>query len=235
MLLGTSALRRMLLALLGEMDRIQEKNGETAVAGRPYREVRVDMIEQIDIIARAARKVQAITQELNDFARKEADRLTGNVDVNKVVRDAVALLGPMIKETTDDFGVEYASSLPAVAGNAQRLEQVVVNLVSNACQALPGRDRAVLVRTFHDEAEGRVRIAVTDHGVGIRPEDLERIKDPFFTTRRVAGGTGLGLSVSDKIVRAHDGELIFESAEGRGTTATVLLPCARTAEGEGTR
>ena len=111
-------------------------------------------------------------------------------------------------------------------GNAQRIEQVVVNLLLNACEALPDPERAVRVATEHDRDAGVVRIAVRDEGVGIPPEHLARLTDPFFTTKRDQGGTGLGLSVSAAIVKEHGGTLEFRSPPGAGTTVVLSLPTA---------
>jgi polar amino acid transport system substrate-binding protein len=109
-------------------------------------------------------------------------------------------------------------------GNSQRLEQVVINLIVNACESLQDKSRSVSISTRFDAADDRVIVQVKDEGVGIQPEALQRIRDPFFTTKRDSGGTGLGLTISDKIVRDHRGELIFESEPDSGTTVTIRLP-----------
>jgi polar amino acid transport system substrate-binding protein len=108
----------------------------------------------------------------------------------------------------------------------QRLEQVVVNLIQNACQALRARDEAVHVSTSYDRKSQHVNITVSDKGMGIVEEDLLRIKDPFFTTKREAGGTGLGLSISSAIINEHSGRLEIDSLKGEGTTASIILPVA---------
>ena len=102
-----------------------------------------------------------------------------------------------------------------------------MNLVLNACQALPDPDRALRVSTRSDAARGLVVLEVADDGTGIRPEDLPRLTDPFFTTKRDSGGTGLGLSVSSGIVKEHGGTLEFNSTSGSGTTAVLSLPAIR--------
>jgi polar amino acid transport system substrate-binding protein len=111
-----------------------------------------------------------------------------------------------------------------VRGDAQRLEQVIVNLLLNACQALPDPERAVVLATRLDGAGERVVVEVRDEGVGIAPEHLPRLTEPFFTTRREAGGTGLGLSISAGIVKEHGGTLDFAAAPGGGTVVTLSLP-----------
>jgi len=122
--------------------------------------------------------------------------------------------------------MNLAPGLPRIHGNAHQLEQVVVNLVINACQALERVEQAIRIETG---VEGqRVFIRVADEGSGIAPEHLANIRTPFFTTKRAAGGTGLGVPVSDRIAGEHGGELTFESEPGRGTTATLWLPVTGT-------
>jgi polar amino acid transport system substrate-binding protein len=108
----------------------------------------------------------------------------------------------------------------------QRIEQVVVNLILNACQALPDKERAIQLSTSWDPERRQARVEVKDEGVGIPLENLPRVTEPFFTTKRNAGGTGLGLSVSAGIAREHGGSLEFESTPGQGTTARLVLPVA---------
>jgi polar amino acid transport system substrate-binding protein len=120
--------------------------------------------------------------------------------------------------------MDLARGLPPVRGSFHQLEQVVMNLVTNGCQALGTRDRSVSVATLLEAEEEAVIVCVSDEGEGIPPENLDRILDPFFTTKRDEGGTGLGLSVSYRIVKEHGGQLAFESEPGRGTTARLSLP-----------
>ena len=107
-----------------------------------------------------------------------------------------------------------------------QLGQVVINLVMNACQALPDKGSGIWVSTALDQAEGMVVVTVRDEGRGFSAEEGARIMEPFFTTKLDRGGTGLGLSISDSIVKEHGGSLQFTSAPGRGTTFSVRLPVA---------
>ena len=109
-------------------------------------------------------------------------------------------------------------------GSAQRLEQVVVNLLVNACQALGDRERAIRLSTLEDREKREAILRVEDEGAGIPQEHLPRLFDPFFTTKRETGGTGLGLAICARIAREHQGRLEFESEVGRGTRASLHLP-----------
>ena len=115
-------------------------------------------------------------------------------------------------------------NLPPVRGNSQRIEQVTVNLILNACQALDGLEQGIHLSTSFDRELNVVTLMIKDEGVGIPPENLAHVTDPFFTTKREVGGTGLGLSVSAGIVKDHHGKLEFRSTLGEGTTAILTLP-----------
>jgi polar amino acid transport system substrate-binding protein len=144
------------------------------------------------------------------------------VDLNSVINSALSLLSNMVKKSTDRFSLAADQKLPLVKGNFQRLEQVLINLIQNACQALPNRKRGITVSTCRDG--GHVVLSVEDEGIGITPETLPRIMDPFFSTKHDSGGVGLGLAISSTIVKQHGGEMRFISEPGKGTRAEVILP-----------
>ena len=150
--------------------------------------------------------------------------MTQSVDVNAVLKSAVTLLSNMIMKSTDHFSVEYGSPLPRLRGNFQRLEQVIINLIQNACQALRDTRRGISVSTFYDEKIQGIVVKVEDEGVGIPSEILPHITDAFFTTKPESGGTGLGLSISSRIVKEHGGTLTFISEVRKGTRAEIFLP-----------
>mgnify|MGYP006269771505 CR=1 FL=1 len=150
--------------------------------------------------------------------------MSQSVDVNAVLKSAVALLSKMIMKSTNYFSIEYGNSLPLLKGNFQRLEQVIINLIQNACQALRDTQKNILVATSYDDETQRIIIRVEDEGVGIPAEILPHITDSFFTTKAESGGTGLGLSISSRIVKEHGGTLTFASEPGKGTKAEIVLP-----------
>jgi polar amino acid transport system substrate-binding protein len=105
----------------------------------------------------------------------------------------------------------------------------VINLLTNACQALPARDKAIRISTF--SAAGGVGLEIADQGAGIAPEALSHVYDPFFTTKRDSGGTGLGLAISYTIVKEHGGDISIVSEPGTGTRVTIALPCMTVGDG----
>jgi polar amino acid transport system substrate-binding protein len=174
-----------------------------------------------------ATKIRRIVEDLKDFARRDDRGSFDRVDLNAVARASVRLVENSIRTATERFEASYAADLPPITGNAQRIEQVVVNLILNACQALPSMDRAITLATSFDRAAGDVKLTVHDEGRGIAPEHLPHLTDPFFTTKRESGGTGLGLSVSAGIIKEHGGSLSFHSEPGRGATVTLALPALK--------
>ena len=196
-----------------------------------YSEVRAWIPEVIADIQNGAERIKSIVAALRDYAREERGSAVGSVDLNQVVRSALVLLSNRLKQATRAFSVEHGSGLPAVRGKARRLEQVVIGLVMNACDALDGVEQAIRLTTRYDEQAGRVTLLVEDQGRGIPAGDLTRVTDPFFTTRRSGGRTGLGLAIVHRIVDEHGGSLSFESEVGRGTRVCLSLPAAREEHG----
>jgi polar amino acid transport system substrate-binding protein len=179
----------------------------------------------VEAVASGVARIQQIVDGLEDFARRDEGAPQEPLDVNEIARAAARLAGAALQRATRRFDLVLAPGLPAVVGNARRLQQVLVNLLLNACEALPDVEGLIRLETRHGPIGRSVVIEVGDEGVGIPPEQLPRLCDPFFTTKR-GGGIGLGLAVAQRIVAEHRGKLELASAVGVGTTATVTLPAS---------
>lgn len=199
------------------------EEGDFMLGGLPYSRMREEVPHMLEEMTAGATRIKRIVEELKDFARPDVVDRMEPFPLNRVVQAAVRLVEPSLRKATAHFSADYGAGLPPVRGNPLRIEQVVVNLLINACQALPDPGRAIAVATAHDCATGMVVLTIRDEGVGIPADHLSRLTDPFFTTKRETGGTGLGLSISAGIVQEHGGSLSFESSPGAGTTATVRL------------
>lgn len=208
------------------LDEIAASRGDLRVGRMPWSEARGEVAAMIDDIELASERIRNIVTELRGFALDHDPGARRDVSVNDIVQAALRLLGKHIARATKHFDVVLAEDVPPIAGNARRLEQVVVNLVLNACQALERDDQSIRIQTGVEAQRAFIR--VRDEGRGIAAEHLANIRTPFFTTKRAEGGTGLGLAVSDRIAGEHGGELTFESEPGRGTSATLWLPLGRT-------
>ncbi len=221
-LLNAPLLRDAWKSIVPIVDDHAARHEDLRVAGLPWQEMREEAVAMVDDIEHAAERVRGIVTELRGFARGHDSGEHKTLLLNDVVKSSLRLLGNHIRKATSAFSVVLIHDLPSISANAQRLEQVVINLVLNACQALESPAAMISIET--GQTPSHVFVRVTDGGRGIRREDLAMIKDPFFTTKRAEGGSGLGLAVSERIVQEHGGELTFDSAPGRGTVATLSLP-----------
>jgi signal transduction histidine kinase len=200
------------------------ENGDFKVGSMNYRQIQERIPLLLEDIADGAKRVKVIVDDLKNYARQAPPEMNDSVDVNEVVTKASGLLSNLIKKATTKFSINRENDLPKFKGNSQRIEQVIVNLMVNACQALTKNSQHISVSTFYDMKSETVGIRVSDGGEGMSQETIERIIDPFFTTKREKGGTGLGLSICDKIIQDHGGFMTFESEIGKGTSVTVSLP-----------
>mgnify|MGYP000694254380 CR=1 FL=1 len=179
--------------------------------------------QDLEVIIRETQRAAGIVRGLLDLAR-EKPPVKQRLDINEVIRRTLRLLGNQEVSRGIYIVEDLAEGLPPVYGDPNQLQQVVLNLSLNACEAMP--EGGTLMLTTSAKA-GRVIVKVVDTGCGIKREDLERIFEPFFSTKPIGKGTGLGLSVSYGIVEQHGGTLEVESQEGRGSTFTITLPAAQ--------
>ena len=177
----------------------------------------------LDKIAKQTFRASEIVNSLLSFSRTSPTEFV-EVDVSKVIQETLNLVEHQLKKSVIEVKVDLPSALPPVKGNAGKLQQVFLNLFLNARDAMDAGG-TLSVRAWSDN--GFARIDVADSGQGIAPEHLERIYDPFFTTKAAMKGTGLGLSVTYGIVREHGGSIEVESRPGAGSRFRVELPLAR--------
>jgi signal transduction histidine kinase len=178
-------------------------------------------LEALRLVADEARRVQEILRHLLDFSRQEPGEMAP-CDLNGVVSRTLQLVRPQLRRRNIELRQEMASGMPPVPADVRRIEQVFVNLATNAAQAMEGGG-VLTVRTRL--CDGRAAVEFQDTGVGIAAEQLGRVFEPFFTTKGPGVGTGLGLAISREIVSDHGGEIRVESAgAGAGATFRVLLP-----------
>lgn len=199
-------------------------NPNFQLAGLPYQRIIGEIPFLLDEMQHSTDRIRNIVNDLKDFAREQPDETPLEVDINNAVVMAVRLVDKSIKNVTDHFKLTLDPNHPKIHGNPQRIEQVIINLILNACDALGSKDKALSVSTVLSLDKKSVVIAVEDQGCGIQADNLARLTDPFYTTKREIGGTGLGLSVSATIIKAHKGRLCFDSTPGQGTTATIYFP-----------
>jgi PAS domain S-box-containing protein len=185
----------------------------------------------LDIIE-GSRRIKDITRNLRDYSRPKDAQFQEKVNINKVLNFAISMLVNEIKKYTDAFTFEPSDGIPFFRGNPQQMEQVFINLIQNALHSLPDKTRAVHVASSFDKKDHCITVIVADQGGGIDEKLLERITDPFFTTKQDQGGTGLGLYISYYIIKQHNATLDFDSQPGKGTTVTVKVPAEKRRSGE---
>lgn len=205
------------------LEKYAVEHGDFKLAGLPFSRISGKIPKLYDGITGGSKRIKHIVNDLKDFARQSPINTGNDVDMNQVIVKTLQLTRKLINKYTDDFEVHYSDNLPLVRGDFQKLEQVIINLILNACQALPARNRKVRAGTSYSRDMRAVLVEITDEGEGINPEDLPRIIDPFFSTRKKTGGTGLGLAVTSSIVKDHGGVLEFLSAPGKGTRVRLYL------------
>lgn len=178
------------------------------------------------IIKQEIDRLDRVIKALLDFGRPSTPTLRA-ISIDDVVDDVVLFTRQFAVQAQVKITTEYAADVPLVVADADQLKQVLVNLVSNAVQAMETTGGSICVRVWSDDAF--VFISVADTGPGIEPEVMERVFDPFFSTKD--GGTGLGLTIVHRIIDQHGGRIEVMSAPGEGTRFTVALPAASQREG----
>jgi signal transduction histidine kinase len=195
-----------------------------------------EVMKDLGVLEKHAGRVAKITHGLLSFSRQAPWKLSA-VDVNQIVEEAVLLVEKQFAGEGIVLKKELAPEFPAIQGSANQLEQVVVNLLTNAREAMPRggtlRVATAIRRGPRIEDRTEVEIQISDTGPGIPSEVFPRIFDPFFTTKK--HGTGLGLSISYGIVQEHGGTITAESRPGEGSTFTVQLPIPRGSRTGGAR
>ena len=180
--------------------------------------------KDLQTIIEATLRCRDIVRGLLNFSRQNEPRKTLS-DLNEVLRKAIALTRNQANISRVEIHEQMAPSLPRLVIDPNQIQEVAVNLIVNAIDAMPdGGDLTVRTRQPQREGAPRVEFEIADTGRGIPPEDLDRVFDPFFTAEPTGKGTGLGLALSYGIVMEHGGRIQIDSEVGRGTTITVPLP-----------
>lgn len=206
-------LNNPLTAILGVTELLRERSGMDDASKR-----------QLELTHRQARRAARIVQNLLEFSRPASPQKKP-LDVNGLIERTIQLQEHSLRRNNVELDFSPQPALPNVIGDANQLIQVFLNLITNAEQAIREvRDHGRI--QIQINVGGRMAITVQDDGVGIRPEALPKIFDPFYTTKRPGGGTGLGLSICLSIVREHGGNIEAEALPGGGSAFTIYLPIA---------
>ncbi|EKD28194.1 MAG: PAS/PAC sensor signal transduction histidine kinase [uncultured bacterium] len=223
-MLNAPLIRKIWEKVVPVIDKYCKENGDFSIDAMSYSALAPNIVPLMDAILQGSKRIQKIVNSLKEYSRQESFDIRQDVDLNQVVQSALILLESYCKKHTHEFKVELFAEPLIFNGSFQRIEQVIINLIQNACEALISTKQSVKIKTTLIPDKNSVFFIIEDQGKGIRPEELSKIFDPFYTTKRGSGGTGLGLSISLGIVKDHGGNLVFESSPGSGTKVTLELP-----------
>jgi len=221
--LNAEMLRSFLDVLFTELDSRPEMRDSLQVSGMGVGQLREEILGLVGGIDHGVGRIRDLVDNLKHIARDDHQGNDAAVSIEEVVVNVASISRTLAGKSGSNLQLKLAQNLPEVRGNQQQLEQALLNLVTNALQALdkPNQSVQILVDTAEDEL---LRIQVVDDGPGMSPEIQGRIFEPFFSTKMGKGGTGLGLPIVQRIVQAHGGTLQLSSIMGKGTRVSMLLP-----------
>ena len=205
-------------------------NGEASLRWLGHQTPDMDEVRHaVERIISDARRASDVIRRIRDLAKKATPEMAP-IDVNDIIDDGLLLVQRQVLNQRVDLQLDLESGLPPVLGDRVQLQQVVINLVINGIEAMvhvTDRPRRMLLRSHRDEGR-QVLVSVQDSGVGIDPENANRLFNAFYTTKRE--GMGMGLSISRSIVEAHGGRIWATNNEGSGATIQFALPVYRESE-----
>ena len=190
------------------------------------RKIDQEVLQDLTYSLKELNKTKDIVKSILDLSR-QTQTFEESVNMNDVIEDALRVLYNSYKHLEVTIEKNFDPSIPNIEGNFSNLGQVLINIIKNAVQALPDSRGKISLSTSYQHETDRIIVKCRDDGHGIQPEVMKDIFKPFFTTKDVGTGTGLGLYVSYEIIKKHEGDISVSSEVGKGTTFTIELPCKR--------
>lgn len=217
---------RDLLPLLTELT---ASDPERKFGGLPVNYLEENLHLLIADTEMAVTRIAEIVKSLKEFYRRSSVSEMALVDINAAINNALKLTQTMLKKSGVELHTDLAPDLPAINANLQGVEQILMNMIINAGEAIEHGSGRVEVKTSQ-ESENRILVTVSDNGKGISPDMLDNLFDPFVTDKQESGGTGLGLSVTYSLVQAHSGRIRFRNRTSGGAEFTVTFPATARSE-----
>jgi signal transduction histidine kinase len=181
------------------------------------------MRKPLEVITQEVERMAALVNNLLVFSRRNHRQIT-TVDVSEEIVNSIELFHYHLRSRRIELIREFADFLPTIQADQQQLRQLFLNLLTNASDAMPEGGKLIVRTASSGSAERVVSIEFADSGQGITAENLEKIWEPFFTTKPEGKGTGLGLAICRRIVEEHGGTIEMQSQPGQGTTVRIVLP-----------
>lgn len=227
MLFNLPLLNKMWKDLLPLLDSHPRASEKLKFGGLTLDFIKQNILRLITDMEMAANRVARIVKGLKAFSRKSNPVDKSDIQVNVAVENAVRLASSTLTKSKTELVMSLSPELPLLCANLQNLEQIILNLIINANESIRHDNGKVSIMTKLGDTHRAITISVADNGRGINPAVADRIFDPFVTDRQSEGGTGLGLSVTYNLVKAHGGEISFHSKEGGGTEFVISLPISK--------
>lgn len=221
---NTSLLNDYLSDMFNILDNVAKENPDLKIGNISYEEAKGDTMQLLNGTIKGSERIRDIVHDLKGFARQDIPLCKERVKIDKPLHAAVRILKHKINKSTDNFILHTAENLPDIMGNSQKLEQVFINLIVNSLEALTSKGQSVRITCHH--SDDSVVVEIEDEGTGIPDDVLQRITEPFFTTKQSSGGTGLGLSIAYSIIQDHCGNISFSSKLNKGTLVRISVPAA---------
>jgi signal transduction histidine kinase len=205
------------------LDRVYKENNDLKIARLNYNVFRENIHILVEDMIGGANRIKKIVDGLRNFAKKDEGFLTDDVDINSLIENNLRITEKEVRKHAK-LNLKLDPTLPHFKGNIQKLEQVLMNMLINASQAIEKGNGVITIETGMDKDADEIFIKIRDNGKGMDDKTQKHIFDPFFTTKRDKGGTGLGLSISYGIIQEHSGKIEVDSQAGAGTTFTIRIP-----------
>ena len=194
------------------------------IARLNYKFFREHIMVLVDDMAHGSERIKSIVKSLRAFTLKDEGLLVDTVEINTLIEETTRLVSKEVHKRSE-IELLLGDNLPTFKGNIQKIEQVLINLIVNASQAIP-EDRKGLIKVKTFEENSHIVIQVEDNGSGMTEKTMNQIFNPFFTTKRGKGGTGLGLAIAFRIIDEHNGNISVNSEPDDGTSFTVKIPAS---------
>ena len=180
------------------------------------------LLKLVQLSIGESNRMASLIKNLQDFNRPSSGIFKPDIDINSIIEAVILLNNKRLKERNITVEKNYEVEIPRISGISDQIKQVILNLIQNADEAIPGNEGKITINTLHDDSN--IFIQIKDTGTGIKKELMSSIFEPFFSTKPAVKGTGLGLSISYGIIKKHGGDIMVESEVGKGSTFTIKLP-----------
>lgn len=199
------------------------KTEELNIGGFSLKEAEKEADEVFELLRTSTTRIKETVDSLKNFSRAISNTYEV-IDMEVCVKEALQLTGYFIKQYTNSFTADIRTPIPRIYGNSTHIEQIVINLIHNACLALSDKTQKITLMLKQAEDRGYIKLEVKDEGCGMSEDVMEKAFNSFFTTRKNSGGTGLGLAITSRIVKEHKGFYSVDSTIGKGTSVAVYFP-----------